>query len=101
MTSAPAPFFEPPDLIAALPERPFEFSEAAGREADSIVAGPATALFQRLIRDQETESTWLVARRVLDTFLGSRLRGGPGRSRRRTTRARTRSPSTSPGSGPT
>jgi hypothetical protein len=70
MTSAPAPFFEPPDLIAALPVRPFEFSEAASREADSIVAGPAAALFQRLIGDQESESTWLVARRVLDAFLG-------------------------------
>jgi Iron-containing redox enzyme len=70
MTSAPAPFFEPPDLIAALPERPFEFSEAASREADAIVAGPAAALFQRLIRDQETEATWLAARRVLEAFLG-------------------------------
>ncbi|HET7014872.1 MAG TPA: iron-containing redox enzyme family protein [Streptosporangiaceae bacterium] len=70
MTLTPASFFEPPDLIAALPQRPFEFSEAASREADSIVAGPAAALFQRLIGDQETESTWLVARRVLDAFLG-------------------------------
>ena len=70
MTSTPASFFEPPDLIAALPARPFEFSQAASREADSIVAGPAAALFSRLIGDQETESTWLVARRVLDAFLG-------------------------------
>ena len=69
MTSTPAPFFEPPDLIAALPVRPFEFSAAACREADSIVAGPAPALFRRLICDQESESTWLVARRVLDAFL--------------------------------
>ena len=68
MTSTPAPFFEPPDLIAALPVRPFEFSAAAGREADAIVAGPASALFRRLICDQESESTWLVARRVLDAF---------------------------------
>src|SRR6185437_8115433 len=57
-------------LIAALPVRPFEFSEAASGEADSIVAGPAAALFSRLIGDQESESTWLVARRVLDAFLG-------------------------------
>jgi hypothetical protein len=69
MTSKPAPFFEPPDLIAALPVRPFEFSATACREADSIVAGPAPALFRRLISDQESESTWLVARRVLDAFL--------------------------------
>ncbi|HEY3904446.1 MAG TPA: iron-containing redox enzyme family protein [Streptosporangiaceae bacterium] len=68
MTSTPAPFFEPPDLIAALPVRPFEFSAVACREADSIVAGPAPALFRRLISDQESESTWLVARRVLDAF---------------------------------
>ncbi len=69
MTLPPASIFEPPDLIAALPDRPFEFSQAAGREADAIVAGPATALFSRLIGDQESESTWLVARRVLDAFL--------------------------------
>lgn len=69
MTSTPAPFFEPPDLIAALPARPFEFSVVADREADAIASGPASALFQRLIRDQESESTWLVALRVLDTCL--------------------------------
>jgi hypothetical protein len=71
VTTSTSSFFEPPDLIAALPARPFEFSAAAASEADTIVAGPAAAMFQALIGDQENESTWLVARRVLDAFLGS------------------------------
>ncbi|HWF82682.1 MAG TPA: iron-containing redox enzyme family protein [Streptosporangiaceae bacterium] len=65
--------FEPPDTIAALPVRPFEFSASASDEADAIVAGPPDALFRRLLGDQESEAVWLVARRVLDAFLT-----GPG-----------------------
>src|SRR5260370_1095394 len=61
--------FEPPDTIAALPARPFEFSQGACDEADVIVAQPPEALFRRLIGDQESEAVWLVARRVLDSFL--------------------------------
>lgn len=41
MPSAPAPAFELPDTIAALPVRPFEFSERARAEAGAIVAQPA------------------------------------------------------------
>src|SRR5258708_2248385 len=60
--------FEPPDTIAALPVRPFEFSSAACDEADVIVAQAPESLFRRLIADQESEAVWLVARRGLDAF---------------------------------
>ena len=57
------------DTTTALPVRPFEFSPAAGDEADAILAQTPAALFRRLIADQESEAVWLVARRVLDAFL--------------------------------
>jgi Iron-containing redox enzyme len=61
--------FELPDTIAALPRRGFEFSAQASAEADAILAQDPAALFQRLLRDQESEAVYLVARRVLDAFL--------------------------------
>jgi hypothetical protein len=61
--------FEPPDTIAALPVRPFEFSAAARDEADEIVSQPPAALFRRLLGDQESEAVWLTSRRLLDAFL--------------------------------
>ncbi len=61
--------FELPDTIAALPRRGFEFSAQASGEADAIIARGPAALFQRLLRDQESEAVYLVARRVLDAFL--------------------------------
>jgi hypothetical protein len=69
MTVAPALAFEPPDTIAALALRGFEFSDAAREEADAIVAERPDALFRRLLRDQESEAVLLVARRVIDAFL--------------------------------
>lgn len=69
MAGRQLPVFEPPDTIAALPVRPFEFSSAAAAEADAIVAQPPGALFARLLADQESQAVWLVARRVLDAFL--------------------------------
>jgi hypothetical protein len=61
--------FELPDLMAALPRRPFEFSPAAAAAADEIIAQPPATLFERLLRDQESEAVLLVARRVLGAFL--------------------------------
>jgi hypothetical protein len=61
--------FEPLDTIAALPRRGFEFSAKASEEADAIIAQDPAALFQRLLRDQESEAVHLAARRVLDAFL--------------------------------
>jgi hypothetical protein len=59
-----------PDTLAALPQLGFEVSVAAVEEADAIIGLGPGALFQRLLRDQESEAVHLVARRVLDAFLG-------------------------------
>jgi hypothetical protein len=69
MAAATTPGFEPPDTIAALSLRGFEFSGRARAEADAIIALRPAALFQRLLNDQESEAVLLVARRVIDAFL--------------------------------
>lgn len=69
MAAAPTLAFEPPDTIAALALRGFEFSAKAGEEADAIIAQRPDALFRRLLRDQESEAVLLVARRLIDAFL--------------------------------
>jgi hypothetical protein len=51
-----------------LPAAVFEFSPAARQEAAQILASGPSAAFQRLLRDQESEASMLVARRVMDTF---------------------------------
>jgi Iron-containing redox enzyme len=71
--------FEPPDTIAALPRRAFEFSPQASAEADAIIAQDPAALFQRLLSDQESEAVHLVARRVLDAFLRDHTASQAGR----------------------
>lgn len=69
MAAATTLAFEPPDTIAALPLRGFEFSDNAREEADAIIAQRPDALFRRLLRDQESEAVLLVARRVIDAFV--------------------------------
>src|ERR1022692_856712 len=69
MAAAPTSGFEPPDTIAALPLRGFEFSPAAPAQADAIIMQQPDALFRRLLGDQESAAVLLVARRVLDAFL--------------------------------
>ena len=69
MTVAPALAYEPPDTIAALALRPFEFSGTAPGEADAIIAQQPGALYRRLLDDQESQAVLLVARRVIDAFL--------------------------------
>lgn len=66
--------FTPPDTIAALPKRPFRFSAAAADAARLIIDAGPESMFGALLRDQEAESTLLVARYVLDAFLPA----GPG-----------------------
>jgi hypothetical protein len=61
--------FTLPDTIGALPVRPFEYSSAARGEADAMLALPPDALFHRTICDQESEATWLAARRIIHAFL--------------------------------
>jgi hypothetical protein len=75
MSIAPEPAFELPDTIAALPRLPFEFGAAAWKEADAARSLEPGALFRRLLRDQESESTLLVARRVIDAFLSEEVPG--------------------------
>ncbi len=78
MTMAPSLAYEPPDTIAALPLRGFEFSAAAAQEADAILAQPPDALFRRLLADQESEAVLLAARRVLDAFLAPHAQAPAG-----------------------
>ncbi|KJY42542.1 hypothetical protein VR41_07455 [Streptomyces sp. NRRL B-1568] len=65
--------FPLPDLTTSLPRAPFEFSPAAGREAAEALAERPGDLFRRLLRDQESQTTWLLARRLIEAFLP-----GPG-----------------------
>ncbi|MGW1990767.1 iron-containing redox enzyme family protein [Embleya sp. NPDC001921] len=58
-----------PDTIDALPHRPFAFSRAGWEEARAATLAEPNELFRLLLRDQESESTLLVARRVIDAFL--------------------------------
>ncbi|WP_331767508.1 iron-containing redox enzyme family protein [Embleya sp. NBC_00896] len=58
-----------PDTIDALPHRPFEFSRAGWDDAAAATRAEPDALFRRLLRDQESESSLLIARRVIDAFV--------------------------------
>jgi Iron-containing redox enzyme len=70
--------FELADTLTALPPRGFEFSARASAEADAIIAQDPALVFQRLLRDQESEAVHLVARRILDTFLRDQAARPPG-----------------------
>ena len=63
--------FELPDMMAALPRRPFEFSPEARDGAEVLLALEPEALFRRLLRDQESEAGLLAARQILHAFLES------------------------------
>lgn len=53
------------DMTTALPERPFVFSPGTVDAADGIVSAGMDAVFAQLVREQESETTLLLARRVL------------------------------------
>lgn len=75
----PLPVFELPDLSTSFTPMSFEFSPAAeGEAAEVLAAGPA-AIYQRLLRDQESEAVFLVARRVLGAFLPGGTAPDPAR----------------------
>ncbi|PYC71898.1 hypothetical protein C7C46_26485 [Streptomyces tateyamensis] len=57
------------DLTTSLPRGGFEFSPAAQAEAEAVLATGPAGIYTRLLADQETEATLLVARRVLAAFL--------------------------------
>jgi len=65
----PTAVFRLPDTIASLPSATFEFTPAAADESATVLSGPASTLFQRLLRDQETDTALLVALRVVSGFL--------------------------------
>jgi len=67
----PAPAFVLPDTIAALTPTAFEFSPAARGEAAAIAAAQPDVIFGRLLRDQESESTLLASRTIIDAFARS------------------------------
>jgi hypothetical protein len=78
MPVAPWRPFELPDTMAALPRLPFEFSPAGRDEAAAILASPPGRLFQRLLRDQESEAVLLAARHVLEAYLPAQPAQGGG-----------------------
>jgi hypothetical protein len=61
--------FELPDRVTSLGLDTFTFSPAAESEAAELLSGPVEALYQRLLADQESEATLLVARTVVAAFL--------------------------------
>ncbi|MEU3552851.1 iron-containing redox enzyme family protein [Streptomyces fragilis] len=63
--------FALPDAMTSLPRGPRHFGPRAAEEAAEIVAGPPRALFGRLLTDQESETTLLVALQVVESFLAS------------------------------
>ena len=72
MAVSPRRAFEPPDTIAALPRRPFEFSpQAASARPTRSWRRTPDGLFRRLLSDQESEAVLLAARRIIDAFLAA------------------------------
>ena len=69
--------FNLPDEITSLPELGFEFDASCREQAARALAEPATRLYARLVRDQESPTVFLIARRVIDGFLrrGAQLSG--------------------------
>ncbi|GAA3808490.1 hypothetical protein GCM10022226_30780 [Sphaerisporangium flaviroseum] len=63
------PIFELPDLMASMPELPFEFSPGAEATARATLSEGPEAVFRSLIRDQESEAGLLVARKIIGAFL--------------------------------
>lgn len=66
----PSHVFELPDVLTSSRLSTFEFSPRTQAQAASIITEGPDAIFRQLIRDQESEATLLVARRVLHGFLG-------------------------------
>ncbi|QHC22841.1 iron-containing redox enzyme family protein [Streptomyces sp. GS7] len=67
----PRTAFPLPDRTTSLPRAPFHFSPYAAEEATAVLEGEPADLFRRLLADQESETTFLIARRVLAAFLAT------------------------------
>ncbi|MFF9641767.1 iron-containing redox enzyme family protein [Kitasatospora aureofaciens] len=59
------------DLTTSLPVGGFEFSPTAQAEAEAVLAAGPAVTYHRLLADQESQTTLLVARRVLAAFLAA------------------------------
>lgn len=67
--------FPLPDLTTSLPRAPFLFGPKAVEEATAVLDGAPAGVFRQLLGDQESETTLLVARHVLEAFLGNAAAG--------------------------
>ncbi|MFD2421788.1 iron-containing redox enzyme family protein [Amycolatopsis pigmentata] len=65
----PKQTFVPPDTTTALPGLPFHVGAKARETAMAVLADEPRELFRVLMHGQESESTLLVARHVLEAFL--------------------------------
>lgn len=73
------PHFELPDAITSLPAAAFQFSPGAREEGSALASAHPETIFRRLLRDQETEVVFLLARRVLAAFVpATGAAPGPG-----------------------
>jgi hypothetical protein len=61
--------FELPDRMTSSALTTFEFSPATKHRASAVLAGGPGAIFEHLVRDQESETHLLVARQVIHGFL--------------------------------
>ncbi|MFC5954533.1 iron-containing redox enzyme family protein [Streptomyces pratens] len=61
--------FPLPDLTTSLPRAPFHFGPKAAEEVSAVISGGPAGVFRQLLGDQESETTLLLARHVLEAFL--------------------------------
>ncbi|MFI1568677.1 iron-containing redox enzyme family protein [Streptomyces sp. NPDC020490] len=64
------PAFALPDTFVVSPLSASEFDPAAVTAADEVIASGPEAVYHRLVSDQESEVVFLLARHVLNGFLG-------------------------------
>ncbi|WET76279.1 iron-containing redox enzyme family protein [Amycolatopsis sp. QT-25] len=63
------PTLVPDDTTTALPPRPFHFTPGTDEAVDEVIAAGPREVFRTLLQDRESETTLLLARRVLHAFL--------------------------------
>ncbi|MGK5628510.1 iron-containing redox enzyme family protein [Streptomyces sp. URMC 123] len=61
--------FALPDVMTSLPRGPHAVTPGAAAETERLLAAPPAEIYHRLLRDQESETTLLLARHLLEAFL--------------------------------